>query len=42
VHVGQKSYFRAGGRGSLMIMPHTLSGCQIKGVLGLSSDISFV
>ena len=27
---GKKSYFRAGGRGSLMIMPHPLSGCQIK------------
>ena len=27
---GKKSYFRAGGRGSLMIMPRPLSGCQIK------------
>ena len=26
----KKSYSRAGGRGSLMIMPHPLSGCQIK------------
>ena len=27
---GKKSYFRAGGRSSLMVMPRPLSGCQIK------------
>ena len=27
---GKKSYFRAGGRGSLMVMPYPLLGCQIK------------
>ena len=40
---GKKRYFRAGGRGSPMVMPHPLSGCHFKAeyLIGLSSEVSF-
>ena len=35
--------FRAGGRGSLMIMPRPFSGCQIKAeIKGFFANVSFV